>query len=467
MSELQKQLEDNPDVLSVSGLNREIKQCLESEFPLVWVKGELSNFTNHRSGHWYFSLKDEKSQIMAVMFKGHNARLGFTPKVGDEVIVRARLAVYEPRGNYQIVCEMMEPVGAGSLQKQFEELKRKLAAEGLFDSKRKQTLPKFPKQLAVVTSPTGAAIRDILNVLNRRYKGLEVTIFPCKVQGEMAAKEITRQVAQVNELGYFDVMIVGRGGGSMEDLWCFNDEALAREISLSSIPIVSAVGHEIDFTISDFVSDVRAPTPSAAAEIVCANTEELKSNLDSQKLRLWRALNIFITDRKNKVKSLQRLLADPRNSLERSIQKLDDLGWRLEKLAKEYISSRLTRVKELELRLVSPKESIAKQKLQIIGIQQRFQAEIQKILSKKRANLEVYKRLKPGMSKSLQSNELKMKALMSQLHSLSPLNVLERGYSITKSKGNSLTKASDVNLGDKVEIKLHEGELTAIVEEIR
>lgn len=464
---MQNQIENNPDVLSVSDLNRDIKQCLESEFPLIWVKGELSNFTNHRSGHWYFSLKDSKSQIMAVMFKGHNARLNFKPELGDEVLVRARIAVYEPRGNYQIVCEMMEPVGAGALQKQFDQLKAKLAAEGLFDSKRKQSLPKFPKKLAVVTSPTGAAIRDIINVLKRRYKGLEVTVFPCKVQGDSAAKEITKQIATVNELGYFDVMIVGRGGGSMEDLWCFNDEKLVREISMSSIPVVSAVGHEIDFTISDFVSDLRAPTPSAAAELVCANTADLKKNLDANKLRLWRSLTGFLSDKKKSIESLSRLLADPRSSLERSIQKLDDLHWRMERLLNERLSVYKNKIKHLSLSLVSPEVSIQNQILKNDNYLHAISRAMENILVSKRAGLKVTDQLQPQVIKNIEMTKLRLSQSMSQLNSLSPLNVLERGYSITQFDSKALTNVQDVKPGDKLDIKLHSGELTAVVEKVR
>jgi exodeoxyribonuclease VII large subunit len=386
---------NDADVMSVSDLNRGIKQCLESEYPMVWVRGEISNFTAHASGHWYFSLKDEKSQIMAVMFRGHNARLKFRPKVGDEVVVRARISVYEPRGNYQIVCELMDPVGAGVLQKEFEALKAKLAAEGLFDKKSKQSLPSFPQKLAVVTSPTGAAIKDILNVLNRRYKALEVTIFPCRVQGDMAAKEIREQVKRVNELGYFDVMIVGRGGGSMEDLWCFNDEALAREIAASSIPVISAVGHEIDFTISDFVADLRAPTPSAAAELVVANTTEIIEKLKSFKLRLWKAIGAKLESYQLKIVNLERLLGDPTKTLASYQQKIEDLKWKLEKLIQTNLREKQHRISKLRSNLLSPAEELKRISERNSYLQKNLQLNMQRFLKDQKAKLKPAEKLAP------------------------------------------------------------------------
>ncbi|HWU44750.1 MAG TPA: exodeoxyribonuclease VII large subunit, partial [Bdellovibrio sp.] len=239
-----------PSVLSIEQLNVQIKQLLEGQIGQVWVRGEISNFKAHTSGHFYFSLKDSKSQITAVMFRGHNSRLKFKPVDGMEVLVRARVSVYEPRGNYQLMCEMMEPVGAGALQKAFEQLKAKLKAEGLFEASRKRTLPHFPGHIAIVTSPTGAAIRDMMNVLSRRAKNIQITVVPTIVQGEGAAPQIIEAFKKAIALPDVDVIIIGRGGGSIEDMWCFNDEELARQIAASPIPVISAVGHEIDFTIA-------------------------------------------------------------------------------------------------------------------------------------------------------------------------------------------------------------------------
>ena len=268
---------DNVTVYSVEQLNRQIRQLIEGNLGTVWVRGELSNFKAHSSGHFYFSLKDAKSQLTAVMFRGHNSRLKFKPHDGLEVIVRGKVTVYEPRGNYQIVAEMMEPVGAGALQKAYEQLREKLKAEGLFDPKTKRPLPSLPKHVALVTSPTGAAIRDMLNILKRRNPMIEITLVPTNVQGATAAPQICEALKKAYRLPDLDAVIVGRGGGSIEDLWAFNDEALARVIKQSPVPIISAVGHEIDFTIADFVADLFAPTPSASAELVSKSVTYLVS----------------------------------------------------------------------------------------------------------------------------------------------------------------------------------------------
>lgn len=421
------------------------------------VKGEISNFTAHRSGHWYFSLKDQKSQVMAVMFRGNNGRVSFQPKNGHEVLVRARIAVYEPRGNYQLVCESMEPMGAGDLQRQFEELKKKLAAEGLFDPKRKQVLPKFPKQLAVVTSPTGAAIRDILNVLKRRFKGLEVTVFPCKVQGDMAAKEIREQVALVNELGYFDAIIVGRGGGSAEDLWCFNDEALAREISMSSIPVISAVGHEIDFTISDFVADLRAPTPSAAAELVAANSAEWMDKINQNKRRLWRAMqNSFLYSQQNLFR-LKKLLGSPEKLLEAKNQRLDDLRWRLDRLASQNIQSKKQSLMRLRAGLQSPQQKLAAVEQKRKNLEDRLIKQSQSILQNKKQKLASLKSFEQLTRSQLNVKRSELHYAMGKLDSLSPLKVLDRGYAIPLKDKQAIRKSTELKVGDKVELRLSQG----------
>lgn len=440
-----------------------MKNTLESELPSLLVKGEISNYTAHRSGHWYFSLKDQKSQVMAVMFRGNNSRVSFQPKNGDEILVRARIAVYEPRGNYQLVCESMEPMGAGDLQRQFEELKKKLASEGLFDPKRKQALPKFPKQLAVVTSPTGAAIRDILNVLKRRFKGLEVTIFPCKVQGEMAAKEIREQVARVNELGYFDAMIVGRGGGSAEDLWCFNDESLAREISMSSIPVISAVGHEIDFTISDFVADLRAPTPSAAAELVAANSAEWIEKINQSKKRLWRAMqNAFLYSQQNLYR-LKKQLGSPEKLLETKNQRLDDLRWRLDRLAMQGLQSKKQSLMRLRAGLQSPQQKLASIEQNRKNLEGRLIKQVQMLLQNKKQNLVNLKDLEQLTRSQISSKKSELHYAMGKLDSLSPLRVLERGYAIPLKDDQVIKKSTQLKVGDELELRFSQGKATTKV----
>ena len=255
------------NILRVSEINQQIASTLETSFPSLWVKGEISNFVAHASGHWYFSLKEADSQIKGVMFRGYNQMLSFMPENGKEVLIRGKISAYPPRGVYQINCNTMEMAGTGELQKSFEEIKNKLKAEGLFEQERKKPLPLLPKHIGIITSPTGAALQDILNILSRRFKAVKITLIPALVQGQEAPKSLIYAVKQAEKLP-LDVLIIGRGGGSQEDLWSFNNEELARTLASCSIPSISAIGHEIDFTICDFVADLRAPTPSAAAELV-------------------------------------------------------------------------------------------------------------------------------------------------------------------------------------------------------
>ena len=447
--------------LSVSDLNRKVKFCLESEFPQMWVRGELSNFTAHSSGHWYFSLKDNKSQIAAVMFRANNQTSQMRPKNGDEVLVRARLAVYEPRGNYQLVCESMEALGAGLLQRQFEELKKKLAAEGLFAPQRKQPLPKFPRRLAVVSSPTGAAIRDILQVLHRRHRALEVWVFPCKVQGDSAAREIREQVARANELGFFDAMIVGRGGGSIEDLWCFNDEALAREIAQSAIPVISAVGHEIDFSICDFVADLRAPTPSAAAELVSAHTQQALEFLWQSRQRLQRSLSGLIQMRRQEIGRQQKALARPQQWLEPRQQQVDDLQWRLQRFLRERLQSKRQRLAALSARLQSPQQRLQKMAIQLQAGQKSLIYAMETRLHQSRQRLRTGQSLAAAWQPYAAHAHNRLGRAMAKLDSLSPLRVLERGYAIAQKENRVLSHTRDLKSGDLIQIRLHAGQLRA------
>lgn len=387
-------------VYSVGDLNRAIKNHLEGEFPLIWIKGEISNFKPHSSGHFYFSLKDDRAQVSAVMFKGFNRHIKFKPKDGMEVIVRGKVTVYEPRGSYQVMCEVMEPVGVGALQIAFEQLKQKLAQEGLFEPSRKKQIPSAAQRVAIVTSPTGAAIRDMCNVLERRMKNLEIMVFPCSVQGKAAASEIVAAIELANKIGTFDVMIVGRGGGSIEDLWSFNEEIVARAIAASKIPTVSAVGHEIDFTIADFVADLRAPTPSAAAELISRNASDLSDKIFMQ----LRSLQVHIGKRmqmeKQKVIHLQRRLVDPKRKLQDLMLKTDDLSIRLQKTAERNIQFK--------------RQTFAR--------------------------------------------------WASVLDSLSPLKVLDRGYAIVKdNKGKIIKDSKKAKVGEEVQIQLLNGTLHAEV----
>lgn len=390
------------NVLSVSALNKMVRSSLEDQFHNLWVQGEVSNFTAHSSGHYYFSLKDDKALVSAVMFRGFNQKLKFKPKAGMEVLVYGRVTLYEPRGNYQIFCEVMRPVGIGDLQLAFEQMKEKLSKEGLFLPEHKLSIPELPQRIGVITSPTGAAIKDILNVLSRRFKGLDITIIPTIVQGDVAAENIAQNIQLANEVGKFDVLIVGRGGGSIEDLWAFNEEIVARAIFSSQIPIISAVGHEIDFTISDFVADLRAPTPSAAAELVVKNAQELKQNIRLHFKRL-KSLQSQILEIKHKdLVSLSKQLIDPQR-----------------------------RVQDLSLRVD-----------------------------------EISERLEKEMKRTFQKYREKISQLGALLDSVSPLKVLSRGYCIAEKNGKTIKNAKTLKKGDLISVQFEKGRVKSTVKSI-
>jgi exodeoxyribonuclease VII large subunit len=436
---------NEPQVLTIEELNLSIKQLLEGQLSLIWVRGEISNFKAHTSGHFYFSLKDAKSQISAVMFRGYNSRLKFKPTDGMEVIVRGRISVYEPRGNYQILCEMMDPVGAGALQKAFEQLKAKLKAEGLFEVTRKKSIPHMPRHVAIVTSPTGAAIRDILNILFRRAPWLPVTVVPTVVQGESAAPQIYEAFQKAQKLPDVDVIIIGRGGGSIEDMWCFNDEKLARLIAASPIPVISAVGHEIDFTIADFVADLRAPTPSAAAELVAKSSQELTNKL--QQLQKLLALNTqkYFKAFEQRLQMLTKGLVDPQKKLQDLILRNDDLVERLQMATDRMLSERRYKLQILDERMGSPEELIQQKVKELEYLSQRMQK---------------------GLALGLERKKSLLGRWMSVLESLSPLKVVERGYSIVKKENEVIKSAEQVKVGDLLQIILAQGQLETRVEKI-
>jgi exodeoxyribonuclease VII large subunit len=428
-------------VLTVSEINGEIKRRLEGDFGQIWVQGEISNFKAHSSGHFYFSLKDDKSQINCVMFKGFNGRLRFRPESGMEVLVRGKISVYEPRGNYQIFCEAMEPVGAGALQQAFDQLKSRLSQEGLFAQEHKKSLPAFPQKVAVVTSPTGAAIQDILNVLGRRSRRVQVTVIPARVQGDGAAQEVVRGIELANQVGTYDVLIVGRGGGSIEDLWAFNEEIVARAIFASKIPIISAVGHEVDFTIADFVADQRAPTPSAAAEIVAKSEQELKEKIKffSRSLRLL--MYQKINEGQKQVGFFRRGLKDPRRSLQDKMLRLDEVQQRLQSSMQRYLSNQRMGVQFLKKSLQDPKHLIEQSRAR----HQNLDRFIHRLIQDK---LRVIRQ------------DIVQKASM--LDSLSPLRVVDRGFAIVRQEGALVSCVADLSK-DKVEIELRDGYIRASV----
>jgi len=432
-----------PQVLTVEQLNVQIKQLLEGQIGTLWVKGEISNFKAHTSGHFYFSLKDPRSQISAVMFRGHNSKLRFKPKDGLEVIIKGRISVYEPRGNYQILCEMMEPVGAGALQKAFEDLKEKLKAEGLFESERKKQIPTMPRHVAVVTSPTGAAIRDILNIMSRRAPNVLVTVVPTVVQGEAAAPLICEAFRKAQRISGVDVIIIGRGGGSIEDLWAFNDEALARLVAEAQIPVISAVGHEIDFTIIDFVADLRAPTPSAAAELVAKSCSEVTTKVE----HFFRLIRLSLEKKHDslieKISSLQKRLVDPKRKLQDLSLRNDDLLNRMQLAMERNISEQGHRVGLLREKMGTPQELVQRRRQQVDMLCLKF---------------------RNFMQRQMESQKSSWSHFSGLLDSLSPLKVVERGYSLV-TKNNQLIKSSrQVETQDLLKIQFAEGQIEVRVE---
>jgi exodeoxyribonuclease VII large subunit len=429
-------------ILTVSALTALLRIHIETAFADVWVEGEVSNLRVPSSGHAYFTLKDSTSQLRAVLFRSAGRLLRFTLEDGIHVVCRGRITVYEPRGDYQMIVEYVEPRGLGALQLAFEQLKERLAAEGLFDTARKRSLPVLPRRIGVVTSPTGAAIRDIIQVARKRFPGISILLNPVPVQGENAAAEIARAIAELNEIGSVDVLIAGRGGGSLEDLWPFNEEVVARAIAASRIPVVSAVGHETDFTIADFVADVRAPTPSAAAELVVRDRQELLSRLQGLWGRTVRAIRVEIGDRRGRVEAERRGLLDPAALVERAMQRRDDLEMRL-RLALG------TRAREVRRRLEAVRHDVLLRS-PVHRIRQGLA-----MLPQLRTRLE--QRARVALALARQS----LQAVADTLHTVSPLAILGRGYSITRRWPDMtlLRAASDVTRGDNVHVRLASGEL--------
>ncbi len=412
-------------VLTVSELTEQLRRTVEERFPAVWVEGEVSNFKLHGSGHAYFTLKDDGAQLRAVLFRTRTRRLRFEPRDGQHVLAFGSLEVYAQRGEYQLVVELLEPRGLGALQLAFEQLKARLAAEGLFDPGRKRALPRFPRKIGIVTSLDGAALRDMLRVIGRRFTGLHIVVAPARVQGEGAAEEIARGLADLNQLGDVDVIIVGRGGGSLEDLWAFNEEAVARAIAASKAPVISAVGHEVDFTIADFVADLRAPTPSAAAELVVREKQGVVDGLRGLRERLARAGTRPLRD-------LARRVDDARARLGRAgAERCRRSGHRLELLA-------------ARLRAAGPFARLADGRHRLERVRARLQGRVADRLAQARHRL--------GHAAG-------------RLDSLSPLAVLGRGYSLTlRADGAVVRRAGQVAPGEAVRVLLGEGSLDCRVE---
>ncbi len=482
----------NIKIISVTKLNRFAKQVLESEIGQVWVSGEISNFTRAASGHWYFTLKDDKAQVRTAMFKGANQKVSFQPKHGDKIIVRANISLYEARGDYQLIAVSMEPEGVGKLKQAFEALKIKLQEQGLFDHTNKKPLPEKINKIGLVTSPTGAAVHDILHVLQRRNPAIEVIIYPSMVQGDTAAKSIAKQIEIANLRSEVDVLIVGRGGGSLEDLWPFNEEIVAQAIYASHLPTLSAVGHEVDVTIADFVADMRAATPSAAAEMLSEDSQELINRLNQRKIMLMRALTAKLGNKSEYSQQLtQRLLVQhPQKKLQQNQQSFDYLNARL---IQQHPIKKIKELNQeqnyLNQRLFAqhPATSIKNQLNTTEQLSQRMHKSMQKIIQQhKQENAYVVssiKKLSP-LSKIIQlkrsiddtqtdlaqayqayiSNRKQALASSSALlNSVSPLSTLSRGYSITMKQDKLVDSVNKVKDSDIIITRLKDGEIKSRV----
>ena len=429
------------NIFTVSRLNTTVRQLLENEMGLVWLSAEISNFTQPASGHWYFTLKDDGAQVRCAMFRNSNRRVSFRPQHGQQVLVRASITLYEPRGDYQLIIESMHPAGEGLLQQQFEQLKARLAAEGLFDQQFKQPLPEPARQVGVITSATGAALHDVLRVLHRRDPSLPVVIYPTAVQGVDAPAAIVRAIELANQRDECDVLIVGRGGGSLEDLWSFNDERVARAIFASRLPIVSAVGHETDVTIADFVADLRAPTPSAAAELVSRNQIELLRRLQSQQQRMEMAMDYYVAQQQRRFTRLQHRLQQqhPQLRLARQQTTLIQLRRRLQEAADQ------------RLRLAHRQQDRLLQRLQSQQPQGR-------ILRAQQQLQQWHYRLQQGMEKQLNHSRQRFGTLTAQLEGVSPLATLARGFSVTTdAQGQVVKKTRQLHTGDLLRTRLDDG----------
>ncbi|MFL2553348.1 MAG: exodeoxyribonuclease VII large subunit [Candidatus Rariloculaceae bacterium] len=440
------------EVFTVSELNREARRLIEKCFGVIWVEGEVSNLARPSSGHMYWSLKDDSAQIRCAMFRQHNRTLQFSPENGKQILARGRISLYETRGEFQMVVDFLEEAGEGQLRRQFEELKRKLATEGLFDTERKKPLPVFPRRVGVITSPSGAAVRDILTILRRRFPAVKVLVYPTPVQGEGAAEQIAEMLKLADGRGDCDLLILARGGGSLEDLWSFNQEVVARALAAIETPVISAVGHEVDFTIADFVADVRAPTPSAAAELAAPEQSEWLTSLNRLSQRLSRAATHQLAIAKALSINLGHRLSrsHPGVQLRESTQRLDDLEVRLQLSSQRLLSGHKTRLGKLAaaLRGITPQR-------RLIDLNSRYRWSAH--------NLE------HAMLKRIGHKKARLELAARALQTVSPLGTLDRGYAIVTlaTHGGIVTDTSAVEIGSSIIVRLSRGELIATVDESR
>lgn len=438
--------------VTVTALTKYIKRKFDVDPHLqdIWIKGELSNVKIHSRGHMYFTLKDKGARIQAVMFASQNRHLKFRPEDGMKVLLRGEISVYEPSGSYQIYAKEMQPDGIGSLYLAYEELKRKLEGEGVFDPKHKKKIPAYPETVGVITSPTGAAIRDILSTIKRRYPICKVVLLPALVQGVEASKSIAKQIEKANEISEMDVLIVGRGGGSIEELWAFNEEIVARQIFKSQVPIISAVGHETDYTIADFVADLRAPTPTAAAELAVPHYKDLIDRVSERKVRLFRIFKERIKFEKERLKRLQKSYAFkyPKQLYQQKEQQLDMTLERFNREANRYLKNKSNQLQMLDQRILGlhPKDRVIRLKEQHEGIRRKLIREIELQLRQKQTAFQTE---------------------LSKLNALSPLKVMERGYSLVYKENELMKSVQNVKKEDVIEVKMQDGKLQCEVVHIK
>jgi len=440
-----------PIIYTVSRLNTVVRLLLEQEMGLVWLTAEISNLVQHSSGHWYFTLKDSQAQVKAAMFKGQNRRVSFRPQNGQQILVQGQLSLYEARGDYQLIVEKMQPAGDGLLQMKLEALKAQLTVEGLFESSRKRPLPAQPKQIGIITSPTGAAVHDMLTILARRDPSLPVILYPSAVQGESAVPALIAALETAWRRDECDLLIIGRGGGSLEDLWCFNDERVVRAIASSPIPIVSAVGHETDVTLADLAADLRAPTPSAAAELISRDQQQQLHHLTQFIQRLKQA--ILLQQQRYVLRWQQqksRLAAqNPQYQLQQKMQRQDELQWRLERVIKQQLANASHHYSEQTQRL---QQASPARNLSVLQQQHEF----------------LQQRLLKAIHNRQQAGQQHLAQLSGQLQALSPLQVLARGYSVTTNmNGQLIHEYSQVTSGEQLNIQLGKGVLRVKTEEVK
>jgi len=441
-------MNSNTKSISVSELNRQAKSLLEHSFMSLRVTGEISNMVRASSGHWYFTLKDERAQVRCAMFRGRNAQVRFRPQEGSQVLCTAKVSLYEGRGDFQLIVDAMQEDGQGQLQHAFDQLKARLQAEGLFAQERKRPIPTHPRTVGVVTSATGAALHDILTAFERRYPGLQVNLYPTLVQGAEAADQIVAAIALANRHAQADVLIVGRGGGSLEDLWPFNEERVARAIIASDIPVVSAVGHEVDFSISDMVADLRAPTPTAAAELLSPDQRQIQQRLTQLQQGLQRRFDWQLKRQRERLAALRRQMRHPGDRIREQQQRCDDLEMRLQRAIQRRFELRRQRLAaaSARLELQNPVRLLGKQRERLSDLHARLATRIDALIERRR---------------------LQLGQKVGRLNATSPLATLERGYSLTQTdSGELVLDARQLRTGSAVRVRLQSGAFSAEVTDI-